>query len=235
MKDIGVSVIIQGPTNYCREILPAYRDYPHVIWSTWEDEPKENLDLIRMSGITVNLVSKPINSGFWNINLQCKSTYEGLLTEKEVFNNQYCLKVRSDFYISNVELLCKRFIEAGQDLNFLGWANLEDGFVLDYIVFGRYENMTRFWGHIDCSENGKPYPEMFLMRAYYQEEDVLRNLKPFLIERLPILDGIAFFWHSRNIDLRLFSSKLYLRYTKWRGINRLKYSAIRFMRNRFNS
>jgi hypothetical protein len=40
-------IVIQGPTNYCKEVVSIYKNIPNVVWSTWEDEPLKNIEFIK--------------------------------------------------------------------------------------------------------------------------------------------------------------------------------------------
>ena len=44
-------IIIQGPTKYYKEMGDFYSQFNNIVWSTWEDEPKEHLDYISNKGI----------------------------------------------------------------------------------------------------------------------------------------------------------------------------------------
>ena len=97
-------IVIQGPTNYCKEIVDCYIDIPNVVFSTWENEPQENIDYIKSKNIDVVQSSKPLFPGYLNINYQTLSTYVGLeyLKEKGVTE---ALKIRGDLKPNNTKLL----------------------------------------------------------------------------------------------------------------------------------
>ena len=40
-------VVIQGSTGYVNEVIDLYEGIPNVVFSTWEDEPEENIQLIK--------------------------------------------------------------------------------------------------------------------------------------------------------------------------------------------
>ncbi|WP_343707624.1 hypothetical protein [Flavobacterium sp.] len=212
MTDLDVSIIIQGPVKYYKEVIDSYKGIKNVLWCTWEDEPEEEIRVIRESGIVVHLIQKPKYSGYWNVNFQCKSSYEGLLKSKELFDSNYYLKIRSDFKITNVPLLCKRFVLKREQINFLGWANMLEGFFLDYIVFGNYDSMSKYWKFIDNENNGNPCPEIFLMRRYLGDNLLSSEIKNNYSTKLPLLDGIDFYWLSRGINIRDFSPELDFNY-----------------------
>lgn len=232
MEDLDISIIIQGPTKYYLDILPSYKGFKNVLWCIWDDEPNENITAIRNSGIYVNLISKPINSGYWNINLQCKSTMFGLIESKKLFNSKFYIKIRSDFKIFNMKLLCNRFIERNEKLNFIGWANMENGFFLDYIVFGEFEPMERFWEFVDKENSGLPCPEKFLMERYFGNAYTLHEIKKFFYSKMPVLDGIGFYWVSKKMNIRDFSSEVFLKYNRKRLFYYFKFKILAFLRNK---
>ncbi len=94
-------IVIQGPTNFCKEVAPLYKDIPNVVWSTWEDEPVENIEFIKQF-IPVVLCEKPSFPGYLNINLQNVSTVKGILYLQEKGVTEI-LKTRGDISISDVQ------------------------------------------------------------------------------------------------------------------------------------
>jgi hypothetical protein len=223
MNNHDVSIIIQGPTQYYEEIIEVYKDVDNVLWCTWDDEPLEVINSIKEVGIFVHLISKPLNPGYWNINLQCKSTYEGLLKCKELFDSKYYIKIRSDFKITDVTLLLERFITKNEKINFLGWADRLEFFFLDYIVFGDFYSMQKYWNFQDDKNNGYPCPEIFLMNRFFGNECCMHGLKTEYISKLPLLNGIDLYWLSRGINIRDFSTELEFNYTEKRFFYYLKF------------
>ena len=99
-------IVIQGPTNYYKEIVPIYKDIPNVVWSTWEDEPVENIEFINQY-VSVTLCQKPEFPGFLNVNMQTISTLNGIkyLQERGVTE---ILKTRGDVIITNLNILLEK-------------------------------------------------------------------------------------------------------------------------------
>jgi hypothetical protein len=229
-----ISIIIQGPTKYYKDIIGSYTELKNVLWCTWDDEPKNAIKAIEEAGIYLYLIKKPEKAGYWNVNFQCKSSYAGLLKCKELFNTKYYLKIRSDFSIINISQLCRSFISKNTELNFIGWANMFDGYLLDYIVFGDFYNMEKYWEFKDEENNGHPCPEIFLMQRFFGNNYLSKEIKKDYIPKLPLLDDIEFYWVSREINIRDFSSRLKLNYTKKRVFYYLKFklkTIIRLMNN----
>ena len=99
-------IIIQGPTEYYKELADHYSQFDNVVWSTWNDESIIRLDYIRNKGIEVILVEKPKMFGYMNVNMQVKSTFEGVsYLEGKV---DEVLKVRSDTIVTNLDKLLPR-------------------------------------------------------------------------------------------------------------------------------
>lgn len=223
MADLDISIIIQGPIKYYEEVIDSYRGINNVLWCTWEDESEEGIKAIEESGIYVHLIKKPKYSGYWNINFQCKSSYEGLLKCKELFNTSYYIKIRSDLKINDVNLFAERFIMKNEKINFLGWANILEGFFLDYVVFGDFENMQKYWSFQDDSNNGYPCPEIYLMKRFFGYEYNIQELKSESVYKFPLLNGINLYWLSRGINIRDFSQELEFNYTEKKVFYFLKF------------
>ena len=99
-------IVIQGPTEYYKELADYYSKFDNVVWATWNDESVIRLNYIRDKGIKVILVEKPEVSGYINVNMQVKSTFAGIsYLEGKV---DEALKVRSDTIITNLDKLLPR-------------------------------------------------------------------------------------------------------------------------------
>ena len=99
-------IIIQGPTEYYKELANYYSQFENVVWATWNDESTIRLDYIRDKGIKIILVEKPEVSGYINVNMQVKSTFAGVsYLEGKV---DEALKVRSDTIVTNLDKLLPR-------------------------------------------------------------------------------------------------------------------------------
>ena len=62
-------IIIQGPTEYYKELTDHYSHFENVVWATWNDESVVRLDYIKSKGIEVILVEKPEMPGYMNVNM----------------------------------------------------------------------------------------------------------------------------------------------------------------------
>jgi len=108
-------IVIQGPTTYCKTIIEKYKDIPNVVWSTWENEPVDNLNYIEKH-IPLVLNKQPDFAGYLNINLQNITTSSGIAYLMEKGINEV-LKIRGDIIISDpVKLLS---LLKGRKISFL--------------------------------------------------------------------------------------------------------------------
>ncbi len=106
-------ILIQGPTEFYKEIADHYSQYDKVIWSTWDNESVVRLDYIKSKGIEVILVQPPKFVGYMNVNMQLRSTYEGIMAH----DVDEILKVRSDTIVTNIDKLLPKL--KGQSLSFM--------------------------------------------------------------------------------------------------------------------
>lgn len=100
-------ILIQGPIDYSNnftlQTIKLYRKlYPKVpiILSTWEDEKKSMIDLIKSLDVHVVASKKPEtestqNSLWKNVDLQIISVKKGIKAFEE-YDIEYCLKTRTD-------------------------------------------------------------------------------------------------------------------------------------------
>ena len=106
-------ILIQGPTEFYKELTDHYSQFDNVIWSTWNNESIVRLDYIKSKGIKVILVEPPKFPGYMNVNMQLRSTYEGLMAH----NVDELLKVRSDTIVTNLDKLLPKL--KGKQLSFI--------------------------------------------------------------------------------------------------------------------
>lgn len=166
-NDVGI--VLQGPTTYAESTLNCYRIARNVVWSTWEDEPAVNINAIKESGIKLNLTKKPAHTGYLNINLQCLSTYTGILELAKNPDIKYFVKIRSDFVMDNIETFLEevKCATSKDPIAFLGYVNYEGGYLLDYIAAGSLSAMINFWTpEIKC-DSGYPAPEIWLQNRAF--------------------------------------------------------------------
>ena len=143
LSDVGI--VIQGPTTYYKEILNNLDYQFDYIWSTWDDEPVENLIEINKK-IKLVISKKPNYPGVSNINLQCKSSEEGI----KLLNKPWIIKIRSDLiWFGQEELITKVFNKIIENNSFAAFFNYKPTIkeIHDFICFGSKENLIKIWSY----------------------------------------------------------------------------------------
>jgi hypothetical protein len=221
-------IVIQGPTNYCNQIAPIFKDIPNVVWSTWNDEPQKNIDFISQY-VPVILNDKPSFSGYLNVNMQTVSTLAGIkyLQEKGVTE---ILKTRGDIHISNTDkllsllkgkevafmVMCKEGVRS--DLYYeLVYPHYSHDYPMDNIFYGFADNMFNFFNFIVDEWCNIP-PEALIAYHFF----ISKNLEFKLNYQYFIDNNIYFFlndclknkielnWLKHNTDLvQMHNSKDY--------------------------
>jgi hypothetical protein len=179
-------IVIQGPTNYCKEVASIYKDIPNVVWSTWEDEPIENINFIKQY-VDVVLCQKPSFSGYLNINMQTTSTIAGVkyLQDKGVTE---ILKTRGDVVIINLDIFLE--ILKGKEMAFLAIA--KEGARTDLY----YELLYPHYSH--------DYPVDLVMYGSTKNIEFAFNFTIDEFAPIPPESLIAFnFLTNNNIDFKL--------------------------------
>jgi hypothetical protein len=212
-------IVIQGPTNYCKEIIDCYQNIPNVVFSTWDDEPQENIDYIKLKNIDVVQTPKPTFPGHLNVNYQVLSTYVGLeyLKSKNVTE---VLKIRSDLKSNDINLLLN--ILKQKPLSFLaickpnvrplyyelGYNHMSFDFPVDLFLYGNIENMIKCFS-FQIEETLQIPPEALIAYSYFSNS----NLEFKLDYNTFIKNNISFFmndclknnikvkWLKNNLDL----------------------------------
>jgi hypothetical protein len=203
-------IVIQGPTTYFEQIVPAYKDIDNVVWSTWDDEPLGNIEYIKQH-MNVVLNKKPIVSGHLNINFQTTSTIGGLyfLKEKGV---EEVLKIRGDVLPNNPKLFLQKL--KGKQASFLAIAkegvrkdlyyelvypHYSHDYPVDLVVYGSIQNMINTFDFL--VDQSYPIPPESLI-AYNLLEglrtDFILNYQHF------VKNNISFFMNDcieNNIEL----------------------------------
>jgi len=195
-------IVIQGSTGYVDEVIDLYKGIPNVVFSTWEGEPEENIQLIKSKGIEVIQSPKPQISGIFNINLQALSTFAGIqyLKSKGVTE---ILKIRNDLKPNNVKLLLD--VLKGKSLSFLAickpnvrpmyydlvYIHNSFDFPVDLFLYGKAENLEKCFDFQVEEELNIP-PEALIVYNYF----VNSNLDFKLDYDTFIKNGISFFMNE---------------------------------------
>lgn len=169
-------IVIQGPTNYWDQIIHSYKGFPNVVWSTWDDEPIENINSIKKY-INVIQTPKPENFGCLNVNLQSVSTYKGLEYLKNLGVTEV-LKTRSDIKINHL----KKFMSLleGRQMSFLatckegvrkdcvyelGYIHTSHDYPTDQVIYGNIDHLQLAFNFLAPDELQAP-PEAIIVYSY---------------------------------------------------------------------
>lgn len=212
-------IVIQGPTNYCKEVAPLYKDIPNVVWSTWKDEPLENIEFIKQY-MDVVLCQKPSFPGYLNINMQTISTLGGVkyLQERGITE---ILKTRGDLYISNINSLlsilkgkkisllatCKEGIR--KDLYYeLVYPHYSHDYPVDLILYGSTKNISNAF-NFTVEEIAYIPPESLITYnlligmgvEFNLSYDYLTNKGINFFMKDTLANGISITWLKHNADI----------------------------------
>lgn len=218
MKHIALpdktGIAIQGPTTYYKEISEFYKafDVP-VVFTTWKNEPAENVLYIERSGIHVELIDIPKYTGYLNVNLQNASSAHGLKYLKDTQHIQHALKIRSDSFIFGLEHLWPKIY--GCDMSWAHIYNPEHNkyiayiinnnihvgmdWTVDYAAFGNIDTLIAMYDW-QISYNLPVPPESMHMNAYLIYKKLEHNFNAEYLKQ----NGIVFFgkyFNETNSDL----------------------------------
>jgi hypothetical protein len=138
---MNATIIIQGPTNFYKDILNNLSPNQKYIWSTWYDEPKNNLDEIA-SKMELITSAKPSFPCTLNVNLQCLSTLNGIKASK----TEFIFKTRGDMIFSNIDLLLEIIHKFNKEASFLHYGNPPKQ-IADFFFFGSKETALKYWDY----------------------------------------------------------------------------------------
>lgn len=205
------AIVLQGPMQYNpMKIAHFYSQFDNVVWSTWDDENENIVNLVKSTGIKVIQNKKPDFNGFLNINYQLLSTLKGIEYFKNINENiTEIIKIRSDIILYGVERLLNRI--NGSDISFMFMYNKHNEFhkpiyYLDYWHYGMdFPSDFIVHGNIDTMYNIFNFqmeyfadipPESIILRNYLKYRNFDNN---FDFEYLKSI-GITFFSKWAEID-----------------------------------
>jgi hypothetical protein len=212
-------IVIQGPTNHYKKIIEHYKHIPNIVWSTWEDEPIDNLKYIE-NNIPLIVNKKPSFPGYLNVNLQVLSTFSGI---KYLTNNNVTeiLKIRGDIIVSDIDKLL--YVLKGKQLSFLQMCkpgirkdiyyeleynhNSHD-YPADVIIYGSSDNMLNGFNFYINEFQSIP-PESLISYSLFNNMDIKFKLD----HKYLTSNGVTFFmqdcldnninilWLKNNLDI----------------------------------
>lgn len=184
-----VGIVIQGHTKHYIDLSIFYSQFPNVVWSTWDDEPVENIKHIQSKGIQVITSEKPKFPGYLNVNLQLYSSLKGV----EYFKNKgikEVIKVRSDIIWEGIDLIwdrlkgkkigflnlntppLKKYIEYDLDYPHKGF-----DFPSDHVIFGQTDILIATFQTLTTELNNVP-PESIILRNYLFSQGYSTSFSP---------------------------------------------------------
>lgn len=192
-------IVIQGPTNYASQLVEDYKHINNVVWSTWIDEPEENIKLIESKGIKVIQSNKPKFPGYMNVNYQTLSTYVGIDYLKKQGVKEI-LKVRSDLKINKIKTLLDVLIN--KKISFLSvckpnvrplyydlvYQHTSFDFPGDLVVYGSLDELEKCF-NFQVEDNNPIPPEALIAYSYLTQSNIEFN---FDYDHF-INSGISFF------------------------------------------
>ncbi len=184
-------IVIQGPTNYASQLVEDYKHINNVIWSTWIDEPEENIKVIQSN--------KPKFPGYMNVNYQTLSTYVGIDYLKKQGVKEI-LKVRSDLKINKIKTLLDVLIN--KKISFLSvckpnvrplyydlvYQHTSFDFPGDLVVYGSLDELEKCF-NFQVEDNNPIPPEALIAYSYLTQSNIEFN---FDYDHF-INSGISFF------------------------------------------
>ena len=170
------AIVIQGPiaydNNYTVETFKLYREiYPNapIVVSTWKNEATKDFRRVCRENLIVLLENEPPEiRAPGNVNMQLKSSFQGVKFVRENTSSKFVLKTRTDQRIGYFNFLVyfknllKTFPPRGDKLHeriiFFGSHNTHIVFPLsyhDFLAFGRVEDIYKLYDIPFHGERGK--------------------------------------------------------------------------------
>lgn len=175
--DSNKVILIQGPTKYAIQMIDKWKTSYPIYWSTWKDEPIENLKLIENSHIKLILFDKPALCGQHNRLLQRDSTLLGAKYLKVLGYNEF-FKIRGDFVVDQPEefilIHSEKFAKNGLPVAF-SYSSGTLGIVQDWILYGSLQDLEDYYGIPDSKANNFECPEMSYIKNFCARRDIDYN------------------------------------------------------------
>lgn len=225
-------VCIQGQTTYYKEVSNSWFGWPNVVWSTWNDEPQENINYIKSKGIHVIQSIPPLIPGDLNINYQVLSTFIGLDYLHKIGCTEV-LKIRGDHIINDIksllEILWDRQMafmaisipEKRNDLIYElgGYIHYGHDYPGDNIIYGKIHNMMEMFDFQSDKNYGVP-PESLIVYNYMIRKNIpfelsynhfIRNNISFFLREC-IYKNIKIQWLKHNWEMISFYNNEYFKF-----------------------
>jgi len=193
-----VAIILQGPILYSEEIVDCYKKVRNniIISTNYIDENQEKILLDNSFFIT--RAKTPKIPGKYNFNNQVATTHCGVISAKAK-KFKYCLKIRSDIMINNVDLFIEK-IE--KDKTYFSAIHTHDSntYLCEHMIFSDTVFMEKLWDIPESNAN-KP-PEVQLTKRFLDLKnsgDDVKFLFPIIYD-----NEIEVNWIKYNKNLKDF-------------------------------
>jgi hypothetical protein len=204
-------IIIQGPTEYYKELADHYSQFENVVWATWNDESVVHLDYISSKSIQIILLEKPKFPGYMNVNMQLASSYAGVNRLFEL-GVEEALKVRSDTIVTNLDKLlprlqgkqlafaatCKTGVRKDIAYDLVYYHNSHD-YPADNVIYGKVEDLLLMFD-FQIDEMLAIPPESLITWNYMVSTGMVFHLS----YKNMINEGISFFLQDcldKNVEI----------------------------------
>jgi len=163
-------VVISGllKNEYINALLITYKNVKNKIITTWEDQPKELIEMLKNNGFII-VLSKPITFDSYNQHIstlvQITTIKKGIEKANEL-GFKYVIKMRTDITCNNFELFCK-VIENMYKNKITVLCGIFNYFS-DLMVAGPIEEMILFYKNIPSNKDTRS-PERYLMEEYMND------------------------------------------------------------------
>lgn len=215
-------IVLQGPTKFFIEVSNFYSQFENVVFSTWETEPKNNLEYIKSKGLNLVISEPPKIAGNININYQLLSSFKGVEFLEKIGCTEI-IKIRSDIIFYGVEKIQNilqgkdiAFLSLNKpynnDVYFLDYIHPRFDFTTDHIIYGKTEILKSTFNFSYFESNNIP-PESLILRNYlykhgYKLDFSKENLKKsnvYIFAEDCLNAGCSIHWLKGNTDLLGFT------------------------------
>lgn len=230
-----VGIVIVGHVRHAPEIAYFYKGLKNVVFIVDHDADKNAINHLKENGINVIENVRPSNTGFYNVNPQCSSSYAGAKYLKSI-GKKYMIRMRSDQII----LQLHKFIESFKfdKLGFLSYINqntphpqayafndfndliceeygidknkldLSYCYVMDYCVTGPIDDMMIFYNYYEDGEFPAPAEHKLLLNYFANKKMELKNSYDYIIQNFYLILGVM---AKNEIDFIMIKQN----YTNW--------------------
>ena len=205
------AIVIQGPifydNNYTAETFKLYRSiYPNVpiVISTWKGEANKNFRRECQENSIVLLENEPPKDrGPWNVNMQLKSSFQGVSYVKENTTAKFVLKTRTDQRINEFDFLVyfKNLLETFPPKDYklhkriILLGNLDETqfpfYYRDYLSFGNVNDILKLYGIPFYSDPGE-------MSYHFRHKERMLNFRDKVPNRQYSIDYDSKFAKNLN-------------------------------------